>query len=49
MKVTIIVPSLDPDEKLNQVVDGLLAEGFTPVEVHRIAYQNLHDYIVQFL
>ena len=28
---------------------ALLAEGFTPVEVHRIAYQNLHDYIVQFL
>ena len=28
---------------------ALLAEGFTPAEVHRIAYQNLHDYIVQFV
>ena len=31
MNVTIIVPSLDPDEKLNQVVDGLLAEGFRDI------------------
>ena len=31
MNVTIIVPSLDPDEKLNQVVEGLLAEGFTDI------------------
>ena len=28
MNVTIIVPSLDPDEKLLKVVEGLLAEGF---------------------
>lgn len=31
MKVTIIVPSLDPDEKLIQVVDGLLADGFDDI------------------
>jgi len=31
MNVTIVVPSLDPDEKLNQVVDGLLAEGFRDI------------------
>jgi len=31
MNVTIIVPSLDPDEKLIQVVDGLLAEGFRDI------------------
>jgi glycosyltransferase involved in cell wall biosynthesis len=31
MNVTIIVPSLDPDEKLEKVVDGLLAEGFRDI------------------
>ena len=31
MNVTIIVPSLDPDEKLCQVVEGLLAEGFRDI------------------
>ena len=31
MNVTIIVPSLDPDEKLGKVVDGLLAEGFNDI------------------
>ena len=29
MNVTIIVPSLDPDEKLNQVVEGLLQDGLS--------------------
>ena len=29
--------------------DALLSEGFTPAEVERIAYRNLHDYIVQFV
>lgn len=28
MNVTVIVPSYDPDEKLNLVVEGLIAEGF---------------------
>ena len=28
MKVTAVVPSYEPDEKLIQVVDGLLAEGY---------------------
>ena len=31
MNVTIIVPSLDPDEKLCKVVEGLLAEGFDDI------------------
>ena len=31
MNYTIIIPSLDPDEKLMQVVDGLLAEGFRDI------------------
>ena len=31
MNVTIIVPSLDPDEKLIQVVEGLLTEGFRDI------------------
>ena len=31
MNVTIIVPSLDPDEKLCKVVDGLLSEGFRDI------------------
>ena len=31
MNVTIIGPSLDPDEKLCKVVDGLLAEGFDDI------------------
>ena len=31
MKVTIIIPSLDPDEKLCQVVDSMLAAGFSDI------------------
>ena len=31
MNVTIIVPSLDPDEKLLKVVEGLLKEGFRDI------------------
>ena len=31
MNITIIIPSLDPDEKLGQVVDGLLAAGFRDI------------------
>ena len=34
---------------LPKLFDALLSEGFTPEEVERIAYRNLHDYIVQFL
>ena len=33
MKVTAVVPSYEPDEKLIQVVDGLLAEGFDAIVV----------------
>ncbi len=29
MDVTVVLPSLDPDEKLNATVDGLLSAGFT--------------------
>ncbi len=38
----------DPSD-LPALFDALLSEGFSPVEVERIAYRNLHDYIVQFL
>lgn len=31
MNITVIVPSLDPDEKLGQVVDGLVAAGFRDI------------------
>ena len=31
--VTIVLPSLDPDEKLNMVVRGLLAEGFRDIVI----------------
>lgn len=31
MNITIIIPSLDPDEKLGQVVEGLLAAGFRDI------------------
>ncbi len=34
---------------LPALFNALLSEGFTPVEVERIAYRNLHDYIVQFV
>lgn len=34
---------------LPALFDALLQEGFTPAEVERIAYRNLHDYIVQFV
>lgn len=31
MNVTIVLPSLNPDEKLNMVVEGLIANGFTDI------------------
>ena len=34
---------------LPALFDALQKEGFTPAEVERIAYRNLHDYIVQFV
>lgn len=33
MKVTVILPSLNPDEKLEKVVDGVLAEGFDDIVI----------------
>lgn len=33
MNVTIVLPSLNPDEKLNMVVEGLLAEGFGDIVI----------------
>ena len=30
-KISVVLPSLDPDEKLNAVIDGLLAHGFTDI------------------
>ena len=34
---------------LPALFDALLAEGFAPSEVERIAYRNLHDYILRFI
>lgn len=31
--ITVVLPSLDPDEKLNLVVNGLLAEGFDDIVI----------------
>ena len=33
MDVTVVLPSLNPDEKLNSVVDGLIQKGFTDIVV----------------
>lgn len=33
MNVTIVLPSLDPDEKLNLVVDGLIEKGFKDIVI----------------
>ena len=33
MDVTIVLPSLNPDEKLNSVVDGLIEQGFTDIVI----------------
>jgi glycosyltransferase involved in cell wall biosynthesis len=30
-KISVVLPSLDPDEKLNAVIDGLLEHGFTDI------------------
>ena len=30
-KISVVLPSLDPDEKLNAVIDGLLSYGFTVI------------------
>ena len=46
--ITIVLPSLDPDEKLNMVVRGLLAEGFEDIvivddgsdEAHKAPFQE---------
>ena len=33
MNVTVVLPSLNPDEKLNKVVDGLIGAGFTDIVI----------------
>ena len=33
MDVTVVLPSLNPDEKLNAVVDGLIEKGFTDIVI----------------
>ena len=30
-KISVVLPSLDPDEKLNAVIDGLLSHGFSHI------------------
>ncbi len=47
--ISVIVPSLNPDDKLRQVVDGLVEEGFTDIilvddgsdEEHRKVFQEM--------
>lgn len=34
---------------LPALFDALLRDGFTPADVERIAYRNLHDYIIRFV
>lgn len=42
MNVTIVLPSLNPDEKLNMVVEGLLAEGFSDIVIVNDGSDNEH-------
>ena len=30
-KISVVLPSLDPDEKLTAVIDGLLSHGFSDI------------------
>ena len=30
-RISVVLPSLDPDEKLDAVIDGLLEYGFTDI------------------
>ena len=40
--ITIVLPSLDPDEKLNMVVQGLLAEGFQDIVIVNDGSDDAH-------
>ena len=40
-KISVVLPSLDPDEKLNAVIDGLLEYGFTDIILPRHNIQGL--------
>ena len=40
--ITIVLPSLNPDEKLNQVVKGLLAEGFDDIVIVNDGSDDAH-------
>ncbi len=42
MNVTIVLPSLNPDEKLNMVVDSLLQEGFQDIVVVNDGSDDTH-------
>lgn len=52
LQVTVILPSLNPDQKLEQVVDGLLREGFTDIvivndgsdEAHMLPFSHVAAY-----
>ncbi|MBQ6814148.1 MAG: bifunctional glycosyltransferase family 2/GtrA family protein [Lachnospiraceae bacterium] len=52
MKITIIIPSLNPDEKLVQVVDGLVDRGFEDIvivddgsdEIHKEPFSTVEKY-----
>lgn len=42
MKVTVIIPSLNPDEKLIQVVEGLIKKGFKDILIVNDGSDNEH-------
>lgn len=52
MKITVIIPSLNPDEKLLQVVDGLIDKGFDDIvlvndgsdEAHMKPFERIKEY-----
>ena len=45
-KITVVLPSLDPDEKLNAVIDGLLEYGFSDIILVNDGSkpENLHSF-----
>ena len=46
-KISVVLPSLDPDEKLIAVVDGLLEYGFTDIILVNDGskQENLHYFL----
>ena len=47
-KISVVLPSLDPDEKLHAVIDGLLEVGFTHIILVNDGSkpENLHYFLL---